>query len=286
MANDLQDNWNDSLQLIRVASEEELAVVELVDFTQIAFQTIQPDARFLFRKTIDLKIKIEIPTVTRSAVDAAASISISPDPFAIIHFMPDLQDLELLLDKSVKRIDRFTPLLPELQRLHISFSEDVEAEQVEFGPTAFDHLIGLNKLSLGRHEDRLLGMFETGLAPRSINFYGCKRLKLNSAAVTNIEEITMDYGMVESMHPLSGLKILHITPDETTDLSTLFRQCTRLEVLKIYLSDLSLVDRGLFSCLSELKSLALCCNETFTEGKVFIEMIKIFLFINLKEIFH
>jgi hypothetical protein len=110
MVESIRDKWQRSSQMIRVANEDELAVVKSAHFAQIAFKAIQPDAYFLFRKTIHLKTKIAIPTVT--------SINISPDPFAMIHFMPNLQSLDLFLDESVNRIDQFTPFLPELRNLY------------------------------------------------------------------------------------------------------------------------------------------------------------------------
>jgi hypothetical protein len=262
----VRDKWESSLQLIRVANEDELAVVESLSFSEIAFLAIQPDAHFLFRKTIALNAKIAVPRVTSFAVDASVSFNISPDPFAIIHTMPDLRDLSLLLDESVKRVEHFTPSLPELQYLSIHFDQ-----VVEFNPTAFDLLPCLKKITITRDsENILLDKFETGLVAACFEVWnGFKLLKLNSAAVANIKDITMFTGMVESTHPLSGLKTLQICLDETTDLSIYFRQFNNLEFLTIKINDLSQLNQGQLSCLPSLKRLCVNCKDSVTESIYF-----------------
>jgi hypothetical protein len=210
MVSSVRDEWQSSLQVIRVTNEDELAVVDTADFAEIAFK-IQPDALFLFRKTTKLNVLISNPTVTSSAVDASVAINISPDPLAIIHAMPDLRDLVLWLDESVKRVDQFTPSLPELKKITINLDK-----AVEFNPTAFDLQPCLKRLYKSRNEEKeLLDKFETGLVAARFRECDCsKLLKLNSAAVTNIKEIRMSTGMVESIHPYSGLETLIISSND------------------------------------------------------------------------
>jgi Leucine-rich repeat (LRR) protein len=235
MVESIRDKWQRSLQVIRVANEDELAVVEFVDLRKFAFKAIQPDAHFLFRKTFHLKMKIAIPTVT--------SINISPDSFAIIHFMPDLRSLELWFDEPV--------------------------DKVEFNPTAFDQLPFLKKIDISGDDDLLLDTFETGLVARTMYCDRVKLLKLNSAAVDKITQIIMFVGMVESKEPLSGLKNLQISPDETTDFSILFRQCTDLNILSLTINDLSQLDQGQLSHLPSLKRLEVNCQDSVTESIYF-----------------
>jgi hypothetical protein len=235
MAESIRDKWQSSLQVIRVANKDELAVVGTANFWQIAFKAIQPDAHFLFRKTIHLETKIAIPMMT--------SINILPDPFAIIHFMPDLRSLELWFDEPV--------------------------DKVEFNPTAFDLLPFLERFDIRGSAYRLLDKFETGIVARSMFCDGVKLLKLNSAAVNKIIKIIMFVGMVESKQPLNGLQNLRISPDETTDFSILFRQCTDLELLALSINDLSQLDQGQLSLLPSLKQLLVYCKDSVTESIYF-----------------
>jgi hypothetical protein len=250
MVKSVSEKWQTSLKLIRVASEDQLAVIDTASLLFL-FQAIQPDAQFLFRKTTDLSIIIHNPTSSASQVDAVAAISTSNDPFSVIHGMPDLEQLELRFHESVKRVDHFSPSLPKLQKIRLYFDD-----LVEFDPTAFDHLDGLDKLAIGKYKKEKLEKFETGLAPRYIQCDGVKLLKLNTVNVTKIK-IIETWGMVESRLPLSELEELFFKPDNTIQLPIFFLQFTGLCVLSLTLTDLSQIDRGQLSCLSKLKILRL-----------------------------
>jgi hypothetical protein len=246
MAYSLLNKWQSSLEVIRVASEAELAVVERAEFCEITFHAIQPDAQFLFHETVKLEIEI-------------------PDPFPTIRAMPNLQNLDLWIHKSVKRVDHFTPSLPKLRNLCLNLRE-----LVEFSPIAFDHLVGLEEFCIKVHDTKnYLKQFETSLAPRTLVINGFKLLKLNSIDVGNIENIEAN-GMVESMLPLRRLESLKFNPDVTTDLFIFFRQFNNLLYLSMGLSDLSQVNRGQLSCLSSVTHIFLKCNESTTEGILLI----------------
>jgi hypothetical protein len=252
IAESLLDKWQSSLEMIHVASEENLAVVEKAELVT-NLHVIKPDAQFLFRKTINLHMNLISPAV---------SINTSLDPFAIIHFMPDLQELVLQLDRSVKRFNYFTPTLPKLRYLGLM------CRDCEFAPTAFDHLVGLEDFSIHAQysSDGYLKKFETGVAPRSLHCFGVNILKLNSAAVNNIKHITA-FDMIESMQPLSQLETLQITTHKTADFSIMcHHKFANLQLLSISLNDLSRVDQGQLSCLSELRKLFLSSQLNFTGG--------------------
>jgi hypothetical protein len=253
--------WRSSLEVIRVASEEQLAIVAFADFF-LKFDTIHPDAQFLFRKTIDLKIEIQVHNKSASVVNSILCRNTPLDPFTAIHAMPDLEILHLLLCGSMKRrVDHFTPSLPKLRYfiLHVR-------ELAEFGPTAFDHLVNLEEFSIKVHDKGEMKKFETGLVSYSLKCDGVKFLKLTSAAVANIGQISTS-GMVESTHPLSGLTCLEFHSDKTSDFSVFFRQFTNLRILSLGLNDLNQVDRGQLSCLSKLTSLRLICDgQTISKG--------------------
>jgi hypothetical protein len=262
MAESIRDKWQSSLEVIRVASELQLAVIDKAKCWN-NFYTIQPDAKFLFRSTTSLRMDIINLTVNNTLVDAATSINTPLDPFAVIHCMPDLQTLELCIQKSVKRVAHFSPSLPNLRILLVEFEH-----VIKFGPTAFDHLTGLEKFTIRGNDEKVASKFETGLAPLLFECSWIKLLKLNSADVGNIEEIRSTCSVV-SMFPLSGLEALDFTPDVNSDMSILFRQCANLEDLTICLSNLSQVAQGQLSCLSELKYLTLYRFGTVTEGIYF-----------------
>jgi hypothetical protein len=128
-------------------------------------------------------------------------------------------------------------------------------DKVEFNPTAFDLLPFLEKFDIRGSAYRLLDKFETGLVARTMYCDRVKLLKLNSAAVDKIIQIIMFVGMVESKQPLSGLKDLQISPDDTTDFSILFRQCTNLEL-----------DQGQLSHLPSLNHLRVGCKKSATRS--------------------
>jgi hypothetical protein len=236
-----------------VSSEDQLAVIEKANLLS-DFQAIQPDAQFLFRKTIDLNIKIYNTTSSASHVDGAAFKNPSPDPFAVILNMPDLQKLVLRFHESVKRIDLFTPSLPKLRNFSLYFWN-----LIEFDPTAFNHLDGLESLDIGKCGMAILEKFETGLAPRYIQCFGVKLLKLNSVDVAKIKIIETKY-IVDSLFPLNGLEKLSLMPNDTIELHTFCLQFSCMRILTLDLSDLSQVNRGQLSCLSKLTDLKLLGN--------------------------
>jgi Leucine-rich repeat (LRR) protein len=256
--------WQNSFKVIQMANEDHLALIERATFF-FNFETIKPDAQFLFRKTVDLEMNIAFPNVAISDRNAARSINTSTDPFAAIHCMPDLRKLALFFDESVKRVDYFSPSLPELKYFTLKCFHSVE-----FGPIAFDHLVGLEELNIEAYGPKL-NKFETGLAPHSLRFIRVKHLKLNSKSVSKILKIDTD-GMVESILPLSRLLTLSFISDETVDLSIFFSQMTNLQSLSIGLNDLSQVDRGQLSCLPRLRLLQLFFYDENSTGILNIYM--------------
>jgi hypothetical protein len=248
-----------------VASEEQLAVVEKAELL-ITFHAIQPDAQFIFRNTISLNIDIidiKNLAMNSSAADAATCINIWPDPFIAIHCMPNLENITLYLDESVKRVDSFTPSLPKLKTFKLTCSK-----LVEFAPTAFDHLVGLDEFRIYADHARVgfMEKFETALTPRVLGCYSVKLIKLNSPYVHNIEQITAIPGIIESERPLSGLEQLSISRDRTVDFSVFFHQLIHLRVLSLDLQYFSQIDQGQLSCLSALKCLIVGCKGTVNEG--------------------
>jgi hypothetical protein len=257
------EDWKINLDVIELASEEALAVVESAQLF-FNFDTIQLDAQFLFLKTINLKIQVKIPTATTTT-----SIIIQPDPFAAIHCMPHLQKLDLFLDESGERVDRFTPSLPELRDFSLWIDMAVFAE---LSPTAFDQLPRLRELNIRRTDHIVLNKFETGMTADTIHCFWVNHLKLNSAAADSIKEIAIYHGMLTSMQPLSGLQILRINPDKHVDFTNYFCQSTNLKNLSIDLYDLSSINRGQLSYLSKLEVLFIRCqSKTSTEG-IFFEI--------------
>jgi hypothetical protein len=252
----LLDEWRSSLQVIRLASEEQLAIIESA---QLCFNLniIHPDAQFLFNKTINLQLEIHYPT---AAVNASASINTPIDLFEIMHTMPNLEMIVLRFQESVKQVDHFTPSLLKLKKLYLR-----SATFIEFSPTAFDQLVFLEEFSIRVYRDGKLNKFETGIVARSISCGGVEFLKLTSKDAANIEKIRTNF-MVESNFPLTGVTELAFNPDEITDLSTYFRQFANLRNLSIGLSDLNQVNRGQLSCLSKVTHVSLRSNETTTIG--------------------
>jgi hypothetical protein len=243
--------WRKSLNVIRVSSKEELAVVAKANL-MINCHGIQPEALFLFAKTEVLEIKIH----------AALAVQ---DPFSVIHGMPSLQELELRFDESMERVDHFTPVLSNLKRLTIDSSSEIE-----FSPTAFDHLDHAEafRISLRNSNE---AQFETGLAPCFFCCSGVQLLKLNSKAVASITNLTTN-GIVESLAPLSGLTHLTYTNDLSIDSAISFCQYTTLNSMTLFLDDLSFYDSGQLSCLCNLKNLSL---NTITDGNFKLQNFKI-----------
>jgi hypothetical protein len=252
MAESIVNEWKSSLHVIRVTNENELAVVEWADFSDISFQSFQPDAQFLFQRTAYLQLKIISPSAVSVNTD-------SIDLFSAIHSMPNLKSL-ILNFYTVKQVDHFTPSLPKLRHLTLDMYDDIG-----FGPIAFDHLTGLESFIIRGSKKKEFTMFETGLAPRYLYICGFDLLKFNSADAANIKRIDT-YGMVESVFPLSELTDLCFNPVETLVFPVYFRQFTNLSCLRMSLKDLSQVNRGQLSCLSKLSTLILIQESTAAEG--------------------
>jgi hypothetical protein len=228
-----------------VASLNQLSIVAAAHF-YVSVHAIQPNAQFLFHKTHSLEIMVYIA----SAVDT--STSVKSDPFAAMHSMLNLNTLELRIvtDNSVTRVDHFTPLLPNLRHLSV-----LASGLVEFGPTAFDHLNYLSDFTIHSHREK--STFETGLMPPVFKCSGFQLLKLNWMQKPRIGMLTTS-GMVESMLPLTSLSCLSMSSlGQTTDLSRCFFHLTYLRSLTLNLCDLSQVERGQLSRLSNLTSLVL-----------------------------
>jgi hypothetical protein len=232
-----------------VEEEKDLVFVNKLEL-MAPIHAIQPNAQYLFRKTIELQIVIHVSN--KYTDNAASATNSSPDPFAAIHVMSDLQKLGMRIHESVRRVDLFTPSLLKLRELRVDFFKGVQ-----FGPAVFDHLVKLEEFCLIRIDPEVdLEEFETGLTPLSIKCIGVKLLKLTSPRVATIETINTT-GMVESLYPLVGLKDLKFAPNVDTDLSVLLLNFSNIRYLSLLLSDLSQVDRGQLSCLANVRTLKL-----------------------------
>jgi hypothetical protein len=243
MDNSLLKMWQSSLEVIRVTSQEDLAVVKEATLSS-NFKAFNPDELFLYKKTINLEIAVGFSTV----IDTDASINSLHDPFAVIHFMPNLEKIVLDLSDSVNRIDHFNPSLPKLQTLSIIFDSE-------------------NQLLMSKDFKRELKIFETNLAPPYLQCYGVNLLKLNSVDVANIKAMyAMNSIIIESILPLSGLETLHCTPGDTVDFSIYFSTFTNISKLQLGLKDLSQIERGQLSCLSKVNNLRIYNTKFGSEG--------------------
>jgi hypothetical protein len=247
MSKSTLDEWRRSLKVIRVASVEQLAVVEKAELW-FNFDAIQPDAEYLFRKTFNLTVQIH---------SDASSVNTSRDPFSVIHGMPELQNLHLRFDPHVKRVDYFSPSLPKLKIFKIFLYKSVE-----FSPTAFDSLNRLDRFEITADENKQFHKFETSVAPEYLSCSCFPIIKLNTA---NIKRLITS-GTVESSVRLSALTVLEFAPDINLDLALFVRQLINLHSLKLYLSDLSQVDKGQLDCLSNLRNLALILTHQSKES--------------------
>jgi hypothetical protein len=261
MNQSILEKWQNTLEVIRFEKEKQLAVI---NYAEIIFScsAIQPNAQFLFQQITNLLMEIEISTTRASLVDAVTSTNNSTDLFGALHSMPNLLRLVLFLDKSVKRVDHFTPLLQKLR----SFSLHIYGF-VELAPTAFDHLDRLLEFSIENIGEKKMCTFETGLVACSLRCSGLQLLKLNNAKeVMGINEIST-CGMIESTPSLSRLDTLtfrKFNPEKTINLPIFFRQFTNISNLKLNLREISQVDRGQLSCLVKLKTLTCTRESTVT----------------------
>jgi hypothetical protein len=131
--------WQNSLNVIRVASEEQLAVVEEATLL-FKFYALQPDAQFLFRKTFNLQLANYYPESTSTGENC---YNTAHDKFTISHNMPNLQILKIeCLDKNME-MSLFSPQFSNLRELYLGLSD---LNQVNRGQLCY--LVNLKSLSL------------------------------------------------------------------------------------------------------------------------------------------
>jgi Leucine-rich repeat (LRR) protein len=203
--------------------------------------------------------------------------SILFDSFEPFNCLFNLEELTLVMERQspFKRLEAFPHQLSKLRMLKLNFG--CEIEWIE--PTAFDHLIFLERLELeclGWNSNNGPQVLQIGKAPRHLKIVQVERLRLLGsekllAGIENIELFQLNahrsgrwrdiqLKKLECDWPLSGLKRMSATLLNEKSLS--FNQMRNLEFLCLNFSDFLALSKCRLGCLSKLKELKIDFNFT------------------------